>query len=227
MILPPGVARACVVLFGVEPAAVPTVLAHLQPSHLKTVFHQRAMHVHPDRAAALGIDAELLAERFKLMRHAFDTLSRYLEDPERAARSLSADFWSAEVPARALRLGEYLYFSGWLPWRTIALGLATQKRRPSWGATAVELGFLRKVDAEQLELRRMSRERLGDAAVRLGKVTSAERDRVVAEQRRRTLPLGECLLRLGLVLPHELAHALSGQRAHNAACADPFTRWAA
>jgi hypothetical protein len=89
------------------------------------------------------------------------------------------------------------------------------------------MGLLRTVDAEQLELRRMSRERLGDAAVRLGKLTSEQRERVVAEQRRCTPPLGECLVRLGLMLPHELPLVLAGHRAHNARCTDPFARWAA
>lgn len=227
MVLPPGVARACVVLFGIEPARVSMILAQLQPDQLKAAFNQRAMQFHPDRAAALGVDASVLTERFRLMRQARDTLAGFLEDPAGAASTLARDHWNAEVPARSLRLGEYLYFTGWLPWSTVARGMEAQARRPSFGATAVGLGLLRKVDAEQLELRRLSRERLGDCAVRLGKLTPAQRDCVVTEQRRRTLPLGECLVRLGLMLPHELAHMVAAQQAHNAACADPFARWAA
>jgi hypothetical protein len=169
----------------------------------------------------------MLTAQFRLLRHAFETLSRYLEYPEQTARMLTAEHWHAGVPARELPLGEFLYFTGWLPWSTIAAGLAAQKQRPSWGATAVELGLLRKVDAEQLELRRLRQERLGDAAVRLGMLTPVARERVVAEQRRRTPPLGESLVRLGLMLPGELGHVLAAQRAHNATCADPFARWAA
>lgn len=227
MTLPLSVARACVVLFGVEPARVSAVLARLQPAQLKFVFNQRVMQVHPDRAAALGVDSQLLTDQFRLLRQAFETLSRHLEDPARVVAVPTDGYWVGELPPRELRLGEYLYFAGWLPWSSVATGLAAQKTRPSWGATAVELGLLSRVEVEQLELRRLSRERLGDAAVRLRKLSPAQRERVVTEQQRRTPLLGECFVRRGLMLPHEMAYMLAGQRAHNAACADPFVRWAA
>ncbi len=220
---PLGVARACVVLFGVEPARVPETLARLRPADLKVEFNRRALQVHPDRAATLGRDSRLLTEQFKLLRQAHDTLAHYLEGGQP-----SAPWGSAALPARPLPFGEFLYFTGWLPWAAIATALAAQQQqRRSWGATAVGLGLLGKVEVEQLELRRLERERLGDAAVRLGKLTGAQRDRVVATQRRSTPPLGECLLRLGLLLAHELGPLLAAHAAHNAACADPFSRWAA
>jgi hypothetical protein len=89
------------------------------------------------------------------------------------------------------------------------------------------MGLLNLVDAAQLEMRRLANERLGDAAVRLGKLSPIARARVVAAQTAQTPRLGECLLRIGLLSPHELAHLLVRQRAHNAAWADPFARWAA
>ncbi|OGQ78058.1 MAG: hypothetical protein A2289_21215 [Deltaproteobacteria bacterium RIFOXYA12_FULL_58_15] len=227
MNLPPGVARACVVLFCIEPAQVPEFLSRLQPHQLKSIFKERVMFAHPDRAAPLGVDSRVLKHRFNLLRQAHETLSRYLSDPEESARRLERDYWNDDVPANSMRLGEYLYFTGWLPWSSVAAGLSEHKRRPSFGATAVSLGFCGKVGVEQIELRRLSQERLGDAAVRLKMLTSKQRDQVVAEQQRRTVRLGECLTRLGLMLPGELASMLSAQNAHNTHCRDPFARWAA
>jgi hypothetical protein len=232
-LLSPVVVEACATLLGVEPARAAAALARLEPIELKAIFRRKALQTHPDRAVALGVEARVLGDRFKALNQAFDVLSRHLAERQARPRARPtpprpADgYWAGGLPAQPLRFGEYLFFGRWLTRGALLAALAMQQRRPRFGETAVALGYLQQLEVEQLEMRRLANERLGDAAVRLGLLRPAQRARVVAAQAARTPRLGECLLRLGAISAHELTHLVARHQEHNARYADPFARWAA
>src|SRR5262245_24070065 len=60
-------------------------LARLTPARLKQTYRQRAMQLHPDRAATLGLAEYELTQRFQRISAAYEVLCRAIEAPHRVA----------------------------------------------------------------------------------------------------------------------------------------------
>lgn len=125
--------------------------------------------------------------------------------------------WSGPVPSRTLRLGEYLYYSGHISWLELIRALVWQARqRPQFGQVASRLGFLTPELVARVMTHRKTRERIGEAALRLCLMNCREQQVVLHAQRCGSRRLGDYFVETGLLSAADVERCGRGVRAHNA-----------
>jgi hypothetical protein len=218
---------------------------------LKATYRRRAMETHPDRAHATGRSEAELAREFRRVSEAYRVLATTLrssplprragapprpappgpvrarateprEPPPRPARAAGApDPEAGELPRRKLRLAEYLYYSGRVPWSAFVDAIAWQRRqRPALGRLAVSAGYLTADQVSRLlDRRRASGEQavpLGEFAVRHGCLTSFQLLALLGRQTRMQRRIGEFFVEQGLVAREEIDELRRRIAWHNA-----------
>ncbi len=113
------------------------------------------------------------------------------------------------LPRRKLRLAEYLYYSGRVPWTAFVEAIAWQRRqRPALGRIAVEWGFLDPEDVSRIMEERRRREAhtvpFGEFAVRLGYLTSFQLLALLGRQLRLQRRIGEFFVENGFLEARDL-----------------------
>ena len=211
---------------------------------LRAAYRRRAMETHPDRAQAVGRSEAELAREFRRVSEAYRVLSaravaapprppapRPRPDPVRArpsepprpprAAAQEEDPPAGELPRRKLRLAEYLYYSGRVPWSAFMEAIAWQRRqRPALGRLAVSAGYLTADQvARLLDRRRASGDQavpIGEYAVRQGLLTSFQLLALLGRQLRMQRRIGEFFVEQGLVARDELEELRRKIAWHNA-----------
>jgi DnaJ-like protein len=214
---------------------------------LRAAYRRRAMETHPDRAQAVGrCEADLVRE-FRRVSEAYRVLSdhratsvprrapapprspagpvhtRPPAPPPRPARAAAPDPEPAagELPRRKLRLAEYLYYSGRVPWSAFTDAIAWQRRqRPALGRLAVAAGYLTADQvARLLDRRRASGEQavpIGEFAVRHGALTPFQLLALLGRQVRLQRRIGEFFVEQGLLARDEIDELRRKIAWHNA-----------
>jgi hypothetical protein len=113
------------------------------------------------------------------------------------------------LPRRRLRLAEYLYYSGRVPWTAFVESIAWQRRqRPPVGRIAVGWGFLEPEDVgrimEERRVRGAQAVPFGEFAVRLGYLTSFQLLAVLGQQLRLQRRIGEFFVERGYIEAGEI-----------------------
>ena len=126
-----------------------------------------------------------------------------------------------DLPRRRLRLAEYLYYSGRVPWTAFVEAVAWQRRqRPAVGRIAVDWGFLDPDDVGRIMEERRVRDAqavpFGEFAVRLGYLTSFQLLAVLGRQLRMQRRIGEFFVRNGFLEPEDLDEVRRRLVRHNA-----------
>jgi hypothetical protein len=126
-----------------------------------------------------------------------------------------------ELPRRKLRLAEYLYYSGRVPWTAFVEAIAWQRRqRPPVGRIAVDWGFLDPDDVGRIMEERRVRDAqgvpFGEFAVRLGYLTSFQLMAVLGRQLRMQRRIGEFFVQNGFLEPEDLDEVRRRLARHNA-----------
>jgi hypothetical protein len=192
----------------------------LDLARLRKAYRKMAMLTHPDTRRRHNLPD------FMHVRAAFEELSRYVAEAapgsatrkaEKPAAGAASWYWKGQVPDRPLRLGEFLFYSGVIPWDALIKAVVEQKRaRPNLGQLAFRVGLV-TVEELAFALRRRNRgELLGDALVRLGFLDRATVDELVAEQKRLQRPLGWHLVRMGSIPTSDIPALLVKLWRHNA-----------
>jgi hypothetical protein len=118
-------------------------------------------------------------------------------------------YYAGPLPQRALRLGEYLYYSGLISWQALIDAISWQRRgHQQLGKLAVQWGYL-SPDELRLLLRRhqwqrLEGERFGEFLLRHGEITGFQLLALLGRQKRLRRPLGEFFVERGLCAPAEL-----------------------
>jgi hypothetical protein len=145
-------------------------------------------------------------------------------DPRAAATRVASPWASirppAVVPRRRLRLAEFLYYTGRVPWPALVEAIAWQRRqRPALGAIAVGFGFLTPGEVAELLSRRLAeaayRVPFGEYAVREGLLTPFQLLAVLGRQLRLQRPIGQFFVERGLVEDAELEAVRRSMLSHN------------
>lgn len=227
---------ACRVLFGAEVRVDRRFLVGLNPETVRRRFRQRAIEVHPDRAAVLRRPQSVLVEAFKQVAEAYRTLCTYLAANRGAGAPSVADrtppppparhgtasavldhHWSGPIPSRSLRLGEYLYYSGRISWHTLIHALVWQARqRPPFGQVARRFGYLTPERLATILANRRTQEKIGETALRLRLMTTREQQVVLHAQTCGVRRIGDYFVAAGLFGSVEIDRFGQGARAHNA-----------
>jgi len=228
---------ACRVLFAPRAEFDQVFLDGLDVATVRRGFRSRAMEVHPDRAAALGRSPAVLAKAFGQVEAAYRLLCEHLNpcpqskdttpatppahpapQPRRECPTPPPDhFWSGHVPPRTLRFGEYLYYSGRIPWMQLIHALVWQTRQHTrFGQIAASLGYLTAESIAKSLSQRRPTEKIGEAALRLRLLSVLQQQAVLHAQTRGRRRIGDYFLESGILAADELAQFEHGFRSHNA-----------
>jgi hypothetical protein len=129
-------------------------------------------------------------------RHEEATRRETAAGPPHAAR--------AQLPHRRLRLAEFLYYTGRIPWSAFVAAIAWQRaQRPQLGRIAVGLGFLAQADVAAILARRRAegamQEPFGEYALRRGFLTRLQLLTALGRQGRQQRRIGEYFVESGLL----------------------------
>jgi hypothetical protein len=234
--------NACTTIFGFEVTASIDFLNYLQTSGLKTAYRKRALETHPDRAIALGKHAGMMNEKFKEVKEAYDILHSFIEKSnkksiidtahntqnnrkKRAAaqrpqythtKSQKDHLYSGKVPNRELLIGQYLYYSGVISWRTLIEAIAWQiKRRPRIGQLAVDWGIITHYEIAKILSKKAWNEKFGECALRTGYITAFQHIALLGKQRRIQSPLCHYFIKKKVLSPSKISSYLRKQAVHN------------
>lgn len=141
-------------------------------------------------------------------------------DRRRSRKAAGSRGTGIGLPQRRLRLAEFLFYSGRIPFEALVEGLAWQRRqRPPVGRIAVESGYLTQAQVLEVMERRL---RSGDVfvpfaeyATRIGLLTPFARLAVLGRQRKRQRRIGRFFAERGWVTEEELDAARGEMLMHN------------
>jgi len=131
-------------------------------------------------------------------------------------RSYADHFFNGEIPKMNLMLGQFLYYSGLISWRTLIEAICWQRRqRPLIGQIAMEWGLLDYQDILRILTVRDFDEKFGDCAFRTGYISSFELFAMIGKQKRIQRPFGEYFIERGILSPEDIIRIAQKQQRHN------------
>jgi hypothetical protein len=134
------------------------------------------------------------------------------QSPNFHARS----FWQKDVPQRHLRFGEFLYFSGAIPWRSVIRALVWQvQQRPRIGEIAQKWRWLDESQITSLLKNRNPGERLGEILLNHGVISPFQLTVLLWQQKRIQKPIGEYFVEKRLLSERKIQDFLRRQQMHN------------
>jgi len=125
-------------------------------------------------------------------------------------------FYSGAIPNGNLMLGQFLYYSGLISWRTLIEAICWQRRqRPLIGQIAVSWGLISYRDVLKILTIRVFDEKFGECAFRTGYISGFEQLALVGKQKRLQRPFGEYFIKSGLLSSTDLIDLIRKQQIHN------------
>jgi len=125
------------------------------------------------------------------------------------------------MPRRELRFAEFLYYSGVVSWQQLVAAITWQlQHRPRVGELAVACGLMTKQEVAQLlgqRLRTRSQTAFAQFAVDEGRISAAQRTRLLSQQRSMQPRIGQYFVVHGLISADQLEHLLHCVKQMNAA----------
>lgn len=120
------------------------------------------------------------------------------------------------IPARKLRIGHYLYFSGLISWESLIKALVWQRRqRPRLGEIGRSLGWLSSRDIRKILSNRSSSTPFGRTAVRLDLLSESQLTILLSRQNRMKKKIGVYFVRHNLLTSAQMTEFVSQCRKHN------------
>ena len=233
----PKVFDACDLLFGPKVEISLDFLKYLEPSGLKSAYRKKALETHPDRAKALGRDKAKISARFREVTLAYERLIPIVENkgtvPLRSQssekinnkkpntrhqenRGFSELFYTREIPKRELLLGQFLYYSGLISWRTLIRAITWQRRqRPLIGQIALDWEMISNHEIQKILMRRDLRGKFGERAIRLGYLSRFQLMALLGKQRNLQRPIGEFFVNERILRFQEIEVMTKRQKIHN------------
>jgi hypothetical protein len=142
-------------------------------------------------------------------------LSRRFGDRPDAVFSFS--FWGKGVPGRALRFGEFLYYSGAIPWKALINALVWQRRqRPRIGEIAQRWRWVTEFEILELLKDRRLGERLGEVLIRRSLISPFQLEVLLWHQKKLQKRIGEYFVHQRLLTEDQVRRHLLRQQRHNA-----------
>ena len=229
--------NACRVLFGPDVQLSIDFLKRLGPFALRSAYRKKAFETHPDRANVLGESEDGMNRRFKEVVMAYQVLMPIIkgdskivlsdeigiQEKQRGAtargqreKRFDDHFYEGHFPKRELLIGQFLYYSGLISWKTLIEAIIWQrKQRPPIGQIARHWGFLSSYDVQRILIERSYKEKFGEYALRKGYITPFQLMALIGKQRRLQHPIGEYFMKRGILSPREMDKMIRRVRIHN------------
>ncbi len=233
----PEVFDACDLLFGSKVEISLDFLKYLEPSGLRSAYRKRALETHPDRAKALGRDEAKMGDRFREVTLAYEKLIPIVgnkgavpvqsrssakinnEKPNtrrQANRDFSELFYTQKIPKRELLLGQFLYYSGLISWRTLIRAITWQRRqRPLIGQIALDWEMISNHEIQRILMRSNIKGKFGERAIRLGYLSRFQLMALLGKQRNLQRPIGEFFVNEGILRFQDMEVMTERQKIHN------------
>ena len=233
----------CRLLFGPDIVNITSFLQNMLPSELKMVYRKKVLETHPDRAKTLGRLETDMIQHFKEVVLAYERLNLFInsqsakvlivgdkttkqrEDIQKTARhtahskkqnNVTELFYKGSVPKRKLLIGQYMYYSGAISWRTLLSAIFWQrKQRPLIGQLARDWNILTTEDIRNILTTRNHREKFAEYACRNGFITHFQYLALLGRQRMLQRPFGEFFLQQNILSAKELDELIKKQKAWN------------
>ena len=233
----PEVFDACGLLFGSKVEISLDFLKYLDLSGLRSAYRKKALETHPDRARALGRDEAKMSDRFREVTLAYERLIPIVNNKgavplqgqssvkknnektnagHQAKRHFSDLFYTKEIPKRELLLGQFLYYSGLISWRTLMRAITWQRRqRPLIGQIALEWEMISHHEIQRILMRRNLKGKFGERAIRLGYLSRFQLMALLGKQRNLQCPIGEFFVNEGILRFQDMEVMTKRQKIHN------------
>ena len=118
-------------------------------------------------------------------------------------------YWHSGLPARTLRFGEYLYYSGRISWMQLIRALVWQAgQRPRFGQLAEQLGYLTPGTVTESLSHRRPDERIGEAALRMHLMSALQHQVVLLAQTSGRRRIGDFFLESRALHPFDIEDTL-------------------
>ena len=125
-------------------------------------------------------------------------------------------FYTGSIPKGNLMIGQFLYYSGLISWRTLIEAICWQwRQRPPIGKIAIAWGLISSQDVIRILTVRNLNEKFGECALRIGYISNFELLALVGKQRQLQRPLGEYFITSGILTATEIVNMANKQQLHN------------
>ena len=125
-------------------------------------------------------------------------------------------FYTGSVPKGSLMIGQFLYYSGLISWRTLIEAICWQRRqRPQIGQIAIAWGLISSQDVIRILTDRTLNEKFGECALRIGYISNFEQIALIGKQRQLQRPLGEYFIESGILSAADIMNMAHKQRLQN------------
>jgi hypothetical protein len=124
--------------------------------------------------------------------------------------------WRLGLPNRTLKTGEYLFYSGQISCGDLIEAVDWQKNQHQRaGQFAVAMGYIEEDECETVLKGQQQNEAFYSAAIRLGLLSTTQRNWLLFKQRRQKKPIGEYFVQNDLISTQDLSRALVEKHSHN------------
>ncbi len=234
------ISRDYYLLFGLNTWNPIDLLKKLPPSELKAAYRKKALETHPDRAKSLGKVTSEMDKRFRKITTAYERLNSYMQGNsvsvltcktptqknsnkttviQKAERKVSDHFCKGYIPRRKLLIGQYLYYSGIISWRTLFKAIVWQrKQRPLIGQIALDWEILSANDIKEILTGRSYKEYFGEYARRKGYITYFEFLALIGKQKMLQRPIGKYFIKQGILSTKGMDRMIERLKTHNYRC---------
>ena len=131
-------------------------------------------------------------------------------------KSDSDRFYKGNVPKRELLIGQFLYYSGIIPWKTLCDAVFWQrKQRPIIGKIALNWGILSSDDIRRIMTERDYKDKFAEYALRNGFVTRFQYLAIIGRQKKLQPPIGEYFIQQGFLPNTLLKKMIESLKNHN------------
>ncbi len=237
MLSPPSdtnLLHACQILFDTDGQYTLGLLNDIKPSTLKNAFRKKVFETHPDRSKLTGKNEDEMVLRFQEVTSAYELLKPIVK--KKAAIKISKPrqprpdfhfkhsgntsfdnhYFKKKLPNREFLIGQFLYFSGLIPWKMLIDAIVWQKKqRPLFGQIAREWNILSITDVIQILSERDYREKFGEFALKRGYINTFQQMAIIGRQRSLQRPIGEYFIKKKIFTSEQMDIISKAVRSHN------------
>ena len=136
--------------------------------------------------------------------------------PIKDAKRHPDHFYTGSVPKGRLMIGQFLYYSGLISWRTLIDAICWQRRqRPQIGQIAIAWGLISSHDIIRILTDQTLNEKFGECALRIGYISDFEQMALVGKQRQLQRPFGEYFVKSGILSATDIMSMANKQLIQN------------
>jgi len=208
VVLEPELSNALCDFFEVNSEQAKKVFTFLRSNDLSASFTCKLRQLNENKSVTYRCEASKqqqmhIAEHFNIIH----TALRHKEEQEPHQQQNwnfgfddSDERYCGDIPAKPLKFGEYLYYSGFITRRHLLRLLEWQKvSRPLFGQIAISKSFLTPHQFALLLTHLPCSVPIGDKAVELGYLQPEIIPQIIHEQQRYQIPIGEICIENGMI----------------------------